>query len=69
MGLASPNCSFASLCLSLCKGRRGQQPLAQGQSSSNGMVRMGRVGGACDSTVTSLGACFREFIVHVTQLT
>ncbi|CAF97062.1 unnamed protein product, partial [Tetraodon nigroviridis] len=38
--------------------RRGQQPLAQGQGSTNGMAWKGRVGGVCDSTVTPLGACF-----------
>ncbi|XP_054874484.1 girdin isoform X4 [Amphiprion ocellaris] len=38
--------------------RRGQQPHAQVQGSSNGMPRTGRVGGAYDPTVTSLRACF-----------
>jgi len=51
------------LYLSLCKGRRGQQPPAQVQGSTNGMVRMGRVGGVCDPAAASLGACFRESIV------
>ncbi|KAI4812308.1 hypothetical protein KUCAC02_023707 [Chaenocephalus aceratus] len=39
--------------------RRGQQAHAQaGQGSTNGMLRMGRVGGDCEPTVTSLGACY-----------
>lgn len=62
-GLSSCNDSF----ISLCKGRRGQQPLAQGQGSTNGMAWKGRVGGVCDSTVTPLGACFRESIACVTR--
>ncbi|KAA8583575.1 hypothetical protein FQN60_014783 [Etheostoma spectabile] len=48
--------------------RRGQQPHAQGQGSTNGMLRMGRVGGACDPTVTCLGACFRESFLSVQGL-
>lgn len=48
--------------ISLCKGRRGQQSHAQVQGPSNGMPRMGRVGGAYDPTVISLGACFCESI-------
>ena len=55
------------LSLSLYEGKRGQQPHAQGQGSTNGMLRMGRVGGVCDPTITSLRACFRESIVCVSR--
>lgn len=54
---------FLSLSLPLCKGRRGQQPHAPVQGSTNGMLRMGWVGGAYEPTDASLRACFRESII------
>ncbi|XP_061545619.1 girdin-like isoform X3 [Phycodurus eques] len=38
--------------------RRGQRCLAQGQGSTNGMLRTERVGGVCEPPLTSLRACF-----------